>query len=320
MHFARVLPWCLLAAVAVPTAASAAPIELTPAGDEVCCQPSEYSIRGYRFTVSEAFTAYGIEWWVQVPVGATMAARIRDLEGTLLLEGEATPGNGVDDWLRAPFEFAFEAGQTYEVLVYTDAPDDVLFRHSSGGCCDYPVPPLLTAVTSVSNQGEDDTPSTTYNVWPAYMRLITDAPDGDGDGVADGADACPDTAPNEPVGADGCPMAADTGSAGTGEGGTTQDGGTASTAGSGGSEAGASTNAGADDEGSSGAVPSAGGADSTGCGCRNAGTIPAPWLAIAIVALTRGRRRARVRTGPADHRARPACTRGRAPLRSRGDA
>lgn len=99
MRWARLAPCLVAAFVGVPTAARAAPLELTPAGEEQCCFPSDYSIRGYRFTANEAFTAYGIEWWVEVPAGAMIAARVRDPEGALLLEGEPTVGDGVDGWI-----------------------------------------------------------------------------------------------------------------------------------------------------------------------------------------------------------------------------
>lgn len=295
-----------------PLSASAAAIELTPEGDEICCDPSDYSIRGYRFTVAEPFTAYGIEWWVELPAGAAIAARIYGPGDALLLAGEPTLGDGSEQWYRAEFNYDFAIGETYDVLVYLDAPNEALFRRSSGACCDYAVPPYLTAVESRSSSAEIDGPSTTYNVWPAYMRLVLDAPDSDGDGVADPADACPDSPLGEPVDATGCPEGqattgpADTGPADTGPAEATGDEPTSAPDPTGGPDA----SSGGGTGGTGGDAPGPGSASAAsdpttpittqadqphgddGCSCTTAGP-RAPWLLLALAAPLRRRRRGR---------------------------
>lgn len=281
---------CLTCLTWAPAAAAAATIELTPAGDEICCDPSDYAIRGYRFTVSEGFSAYGVEWLIELPAGASIAARVRGPADELLLEGPPTVGDGTEQWYRAEFEYTFEVGQTYDVLVYVAAPNEALFRRSAGNCCDNVIPPYLTAVESRSSQGEVDGPSTTYNTWPAFMRLVLDAPDSDGDGVADAADACPDTPAGELVGADGCPMASDTtGDATTGDTSgapppTSDTGAPGPTDAASTGDTGGTMNSG-DDAATAGGAPEAG-----GCGCTSA---PAglPWAMATLLAIRRPRRK-----------------------------
>lgn len=283
---------------AAPLTASAATIELTPEGDEICCDPSDYSIRGYRFTVAEGFIGYGIEWWVQLPAGASIAARIYGPNDSLLLAGEPTIGDGSESWYRAVFNYEFAAGETYDVLVYLDAPNEALFRRSSGACCDYAVPPHLTAVESRSSSAEVDGPSTTYNVWPAYMRLVLDAPDGDGDGVSDADDACPDSPAGEPVDAAGCPEEqVTTGAEATSAAATTDEPPDATSDATSGSPTGGGTGGAASDTAASAGptTPITTQADvdddgEKGCGCVTSDA-SAPWLLLAVPALLRRRSR-----------------------------
>jgi len=177
-------------------------IDLTPAGPEVCCDDPDYGVKGYRFTVAQSFTAYAGEWLLELPAGSTMAARVRDGEGTLLLEGSVAEGDGTEQWYASDFEFTFEAGGVYEVVFFLDAPNDAQFRRKTEDYSGYDVPPYLLDLESRSRSGEEDGPTTTYNSWPPFMRLVLDAPDADGDGVADGDDACPEQ-PADPPDADG---------------------------------------------------------------------------------------------------------------------
>lgn len=111
-------------------------------------------------------------------------------------------GDGTEQWVSSEFRFTFEAGQTYEVLFFLQAPDEAQFRRKVDGWSGYDVLPYLVDVESRSRYGHDDGPTTTYNTWPPFMRLVLDAPDADGDGVADPDDACPDD-PAAPPDADG---------------------------------------------------------------------------------------------------------------------
>jgi uncharacterized protein (TIGR03382 family) len=177
-------------------------VDFTPAGDELCCDDPDYGVKGYRFTAARTFTGYEAQWLVEVPAGTSAEARIWDTNGNLLQEGSTAIGDGTEQWISSAFEFTFEAGQTYEVVFFLEAPDDAQFRRITGAPFIYEVLPYLVDVQSRSRYGHEDGPTTTYNTWPPYMRLSLDAPDADGDGVSDDSDMCP-AEPAEPPDADG---------------------------------------------------------------------------------------------------------------------
>lgn len=204
----------------LPGVASAAEIELAPQGDEICCDDPDYGVKGYRFTVAQAFTAYGARWLLEVPSGTTAAARIWDGDGALLAEGSVAVGDGSEQWYESSFAFEFEVGRTYEVVFFLEAPNLAQFRRSAGDHSGYDVLPYLTAVESRARWGESDGATETWNSWPPYMTLVLDAPDADADGVPDPDDACPDDAPTTDEDGDGCedppPDPEETGSSTTG--------------------------------------------------------------------------------------------------------
>ncbi len=187
-----------------PAIADAATTEITsPIGNFLDNADDPYwATKGYRLTPSENVPVVGLEWFITLPVGTTIEARIYDA-GTqvLLASGTAAAGDGSEQWYRSDVVYELQPGTQYIVAMYHSNAAAGLFDRMNNANMDFSVLPLFTGVRSVSNNGgspQSDVFPSGDNTWAPFMRVIHG---GCGDLVLDPGEMCDD---GNVVDGDGC--------------------------------------------------------------------------------------------------------------------
>src|SRR5262249_45687490 len=78
-----------------------------------------YPVKGYVVTVAEDVTIKALAWWIQVPVGGYVSARIYDATSrALLASGTNDNGTGEEKWYTSSIPFTLHAGSRYAVVMF----------------------------------------------------------------------------------------------------------------------------------------------------------------------------------------------------------
>ena len=148
----------LLAALAVAVVslssaeAHAQYVDLTPpSGTLVQTNAPGWAMKGYLVTAQQNVTITALQWWIVLPAGVSVAARIYNNAGTLVASGPAVFGNGTEQWYQSNVNFTFVTGQTYTVAFYHSACTSGTFDRKDNLTQGFNVLPQFTAVNSRSN-------------------------------------------------------------------------------------------------------------------------------------------------------------------------
>ncbi|MCA9706973.1 MAG: DUF4215 domain-containing protein [Myxococcales bacterium] len=202
-RFPSLLPVAIGLAVLAPAVAEAATTEITtPFGVFLDNADDPYwATKGYRLTPSVNINLQGFEWFLTLPAGTTIEARIYDVNTQVLLaSGTAVGGNGTEQWYRSDVSFELQAGTQYVLAMYHSAANTGLFDRQDGVFMSHDVLPYFTNVRSVSNNinQQDDVFPGADNSWAPFMRVIHG---NCGDGMIESGEVCDD---GNTTGGDGC--------------------------------------------------------------------------------------------------------------------
>jgi len=194
----------LLGWLAGPVAASAQYIDFTPtSGSLVDSNDDPYwAVKGYQFTASADIPMAAAEWWISVPNGGYVAARLFDANESLLASGTDVYGDGTERWHVSDLLYPLTAGQTYTLAFYCSVSSSAIFDYMYDPSQPFSIAGYADNIYSMSSSdtANDGYPTYQGNSWAPFIRIyMVSDEDGDGWTVNDGD--CDDTDPNAYPGA-----------------------------------------------------------------------------------------------------------------------
>jgi len=136
-----------------------------------------YTVKGYVVTVSEDVTVKALSWWVYLPAGGYVSARIYDATTKgLLASGTDDKGTDEERWYSSTIPYTLRAGSSYAIVMFnpTALKSPMDYIGSSYPPSPFALSPFFSRVESVSTNLETS-PADIYpnvqNAWHPFMQL-----------------------------------------------------------------------------------------------------------------------------------------------------
>ena len=175
----------LTAWLAGPTMASAQYVDFTPASGNLMDSIDDpyWAVKGYQFTTTADIPMAAAQWWISVPSGGYVAARLFGANQSLLATGTDAYGDGTEHWHASDIAYLLTAGQTYTLAFYCSVSSSAIFDYMSGPSQPFSIAGSADNIycMSSSDTASDVYPSYQGNSWAPFIRVYT-VMDEDGDG------------------------------------------------------------------------------------------------------------------------------------------
>ena len=129
--------------------------------------------KGYKFTPSKNIHMEAAQWWINLPAGAQVRARVYNTSGTVLAEGTFQTGDGTEQWYRSDIDYVFAAGQTYVLSFFCDQSSVAIHDYKNSPTQPFSVTGFASGIQGVSSssQSAEEYPGSN-NSWTSFMRIV----------------------------------------------------------------------------------------------------------------------------------------------------
>jgi len=159
-------------------------VDLTPSTGSSTSRTVSRAVMGYRFTATQTFSITRLDWWIDLPSSASIAARIYDDAGTEVATGSVATGANQEQWYGSTVAYTFESGSRYTVAMYHSDLGAGSFDAKENPTQGYTLAPFVSEVESRSTAGTwgggdfgdaDEYPAFDSAIAP-YQKMVVTTP------------------------------------------------------------------------------------------------------------------------------------------------